>query len=194
MTFNHPRFRSLDAFALTAAPRMRKRNLFPEITGTSYETANLTCKSFKWFISATQACLLADSKPARASLHQVRGSEWKFTQICEWQAVSERNVIICLRSVSCDRAVITSLLENWPSVERNIPAWCPSRGKTPAHHNQKCCPNHRLDVAQWVKKYSDRFFFFFGQSQIVTLKPSQGLKSSSFECSLIFLFFFFCLL
>lgn len=53
VTCNHPRFSSLDVFAFTVTRKMRNSNLFEKVTGTSYETGYLTCKSFRWFITAT---------------------------------------------------------------------------------------------------------------------------------------------
>lgn len=49
---NHPPFSCLDTLTSTVTRKMRNSNLFQKITGTSYETGYLTCKSRRWFITA----------------------------------------------------------------------------------------------------------------------------------------------
>lgn len=131
VTCNHPRFSSLDVFALTVTRKMRNSNLFKKITGTSYETGYLTCKSIRWFITATVLVCPRFQVSTRACLHVYHPRVCMcvcvhmclplsmLAQACEWQPVSERDVIIWLMSV---RAVaggrVTSLVASWHHVDR----------------------------------------------------------------------------
>ncbi len=128
VTCNHPRFSSLDVFASTVTRKMRNSNLFQKITGTSYETGYLTCKSFRWFITATVLVCPRFQASTRACLHayvqvcvraRVCVCMLTLAEACEWQPVSERDVIIWLMSVwVVTGGRVTSLAGSWHSADR----------------------------------------------------------------------------
>lgn len=124
MTSNHPHFSCVDVLASTLTQKMRNSNLSQKITDMSYETDYLTCKSRGWFRTVTvlvcprfwaPACV---PECARVCVF-VRACVSVLAEACEWQAVSERDVIIWLMSVRVvSRGRVTSLAASWHSVDR----------------------------------------------------------------------------
>lgn len=107
VTCNHPRFSSLDVFTLTVTRKMRNSNLFQKITGTSYETGYLTCKSIRWFITATVLVCPRFRVSTRARLYVYHPKVCvcvclsMLAQAREWQPVSERCHYLADVCVSC---------------------------------------------------------------------------------------------
>lgn len=105
VTCNHPRFSGLDVFALTVTQKMRNSNLFQKITGTSYETGYLTCKSFRLFItSSVLVCLrfkrAREHACMRTSKHVCVGAyRGMWMTACQWK----RCHYLADGCVSCDR-------------------------------------------------------------------------------------------
>lgn len=126
MTSNHPHFSCIDASASTVAQKMRNSNLFQKkITDTSYETDYLTCKSHEW--SRTATVLVCPRFWASAPCMRTpvcvcvceRACVSVLAEAREWQAVSERDVIIWLLSVRVvSRGRVTALAACWHSVDR----------------------------------------------------------------------------
>lgn len=126
VTCNHPRFSSLDVFALTVTRKMSNWNLFQKITGTSYETGYLTCKSFRWFITAsllvcprfqasTCACVCVDA----CAGEWMTARQWKR---CHYWAD------VC---ASCDRGQGHITGGGADTLRTgNITLWFPCRGET----------------------------------------------------------------
>lgn len=144
MTSNHPHFSCLDVLASTVTRKMRNSNLFQKITDTSYETGYLTCKSHGWFITATVLVCphFWVSAPVRvAQRARVRACVSVLAEACEWQAVSERDVIIWLMSVRVrTRGRVTSLAASWHSGQETLLYDFPTRGKRSRHSRRSCHP------------------------------------------------------
>lgn len=120
VTCNQPHFSRLDVFASTVTRKMRNSNLFQKITGTSYETGYLTCKSLRWFITATMiVCPRFQASMPSCVRPSVCVCVMPLAEACEWQPVSERDVIIGLMSVwVVTRGRVTSLVGSWHSADR----------------------------------------------------------------------------
>lgn len=139
---NHPPFSCLDMLTSTVTRKMRNSNLFQKITGTSYETGYLTCKSRRWFITAPMLVCPRFQVSTPAWLC-VCVCVFAFVQACEWQPVRERDVIIWLMSVwVVTRGRITSLAVSWQTADRKhflmISAW---EGKHSGHNLHSHCPD-----------------------------------------------------
>lgn len=122
MTSNHPHFSCVDVLASTLTQKIRNSNLSRKITDMSYETDYLTCKSRGWFRTVTVLVLPSFLRPHHAYQSVcvfVRACVSVLAEACEWQAVSERDVIIWLMSVRVvSRGRVTSLAAGWHSVDR----------------------------------------------------------------------------
>lgn len=102
VTCNHPRFSRLDVSALTVTRKMRNSNLFQKITGTSYETGYLTCKSFRWFITAAALPLSREHESMPACVRPsvcADACRGMWMTACQWK----RCHYLADVCVSCDR-------------------------------------------------------------------------------------------
>lgn len=123
-------FSCLDVFASTIIQKMRNSNLFHKITGTSYETG-FDLQITQMFhngdharppsFSSERACMRTAACVCVSAL----------AQACEWQAVSERDVIIWLLPVwVVTGGRVTSLVGSWHCGRETLLYDFPMRGET----------------------------------------------------------------
>lgn len=142
MTSNHPHFSCIDVSASTVPQKMRNSNLFQKITDTSYETDYLTCKSRGWFRTVTVLVCPRFWASAPACVPRCAcACVPVLAEACEWQAVSERDVIIWLMSVRVvSRARVTSLAASWHGGQETLLYDFPTRGNRSCHSRRSRCP------------------------------------------------------
>lgn len=150
---------------------MRSSNLFQKIAGTSYETGYLTCKSFRWFITATalvcprfHACTWAWPRAyVQACLRvcvNTRAGTWMTA--CQWK----KRHYLADDCVSCDRGQghITSG-ELTLCGQETLLSDFPLEGKHSCHNLQRYCSTSfrgyfnmrkRMCVCVWVPDTRDK--------------------------------------